>query len=259
MPKPRSTAPSSIQIDRYEIVEMDRRELKGAPYNPRRISDAARQKLKRGLGKFGMLAPPVWNKRSGLLVGGHQRLTALDQIHKTADYRLKIAVVDLSEAEEREANILLNNQEAAGEWDIDGLATLLKTPELQLDATGFDGADLFRLFGEDVTQLSSHAASLDEAAARVRAFRDAYKPGKLAARAKEEDFYCVVIFRDANVRQEFLTSNGLDDNRYQDSRAFIAACGGTHKPSEPLQGTNGKTQVSSKRKPIGPSNQGDGE
>lgn len=224
MRKRHSTEPigTPIIVDRYEIVEMDRRELQGAPYNPRKISESARKKLKTGLAKFGLLNPPVWNKRSGLLVGGHRRLEALDAIHSTDTYRLKVAVTDLSDAEEREANILLNNQEAMGEWDMDGLAALLKTPDLDLTVTGFDHADMFRLFGEDVIHAAPPEA-IEQAVQQLRQFRDAYDAKKTAAQEKRnENFYLVVIFRDVAARVAFTTRYGLDDNRYQDGRAIEA-------------------------------------
>ncbi len=222
MRKRNSTEPTGITVDRYDIVEMDRRDLTSAPYNPRKIGDAAKKKLKAGLTKFGLLTPPVWNKRSGLLVGGHRRLEALDAIHGTNTYRLKVAVADLSDAEEREANILLNNQEAMGEWDMDGLAALLKTPELDLTVTGFDHADMFRLFGEHVLSAAT-PETIDTAVQQLRQFREAFDSKRnQAVKGHNENFYLVVIFRDAETRLAFTTRYGLADNRYQDGRAIEA-------------------------------------
>lgn len=61
-------------------MEIERRkvdELKAAEYNPRkdlRPGDAEYEKLKRSIQEFGYVEPVIWNKRTGTVVGGHQRL-----------------------------------------------------------------------------------------------------------------------------------------------------------------------------------------
>ena len=57
-------------------------ELNPAPYNPRKNlqpGDAEYEKLKRSIQEFGYVDPCIWNKRTGTLVGGHQRLKVMTQ------------------------------------------------------------------------------------------------------------------------------------------------------------------------------------
>ncbi len=140
---------------------MLRSELRGAPYNPRTITAKARKQLKAGLEALGLLHPLTWNKRTGNLVAGHQRLDLLDGLANGAsDYKLTVAVVDLSPEEEIEANVLLNNPEAAGRYDLPKLGELLKTKGVRVAATGFSLQDVHRVLGEG--PLVALAAKRDE-------------------------------------------------------------------------------------------------
>ena len=56
---------------------MDVSALRASIYNPRQISPAAMAALTKSLERFGDVQPIVWNKRSGLVVAGHQRLKVL--------------------------------------------------------------------------------------------------------------------------------------------------------------------------------------
>jgi hypothetical protein len=44
------------------------------------INDNEKRKLRAGIAKHKMVMPPVWNKRTGNLVGGHQRMASLDAL-----------------------------------------------------------------------------------------------------------------------------------------------------------------------------------
>ena len=67
-------------------MEIERRkvdELKAAEYNPRkdlRPGDAEYEKLKRSIQEFGYVEPVIWNKRTGTIVGGHQRLKVMKDL-----------------------------------------------------------------------------------------------------------------------------------------------------------------------------------
>lgn len=114
-------------------MEIERRkvdELKAAEYNPRkdlRPGDAEYEKLKRSIQEFGYVEPVIWNKRTGTVVGGHQRL----KVMKDLGYEeVDCVVVDLDEKKKKALNIALNK--ISGEWDNDLLANLLK----DLDGSG---------------------------------------------------------------------------------------------------------------------------
>lgn len=52
-------------------------DLKGASYNPRQISSEDLKKLARSLAKYGDLSGVVFNKKTGVLISGHQRLKSM--------------------------------------------------------------------------------------------------------------------------------------------------------------------------------------
>lgn len=217
-------------LQTFQMHKMHRSELKGAPYNPRILSEAAKRKLRTGLKKHGLVAPLTWNKRTGNIVGGHQRLDQIDALTGHADYDLDVAVIDVDELREKELNLLLNNQEAAGDFDMEGLQNILRTTGLDLDGTGFDHSDIFKLFGDSVF-LAQDDGKLEEFAQRVRDMRDAYDGVKSGQGARNsESFYMVVVFRSEQAREHFTTKHGLEDNRYQSGEEFDRLMSGPAPP-----------------------------
>lgn len=113
-------------------------ELKPSPYNPRRDlkpEDPEYQTIKKSLDKFGLVDPLVWNRRSGRLVGGHQRIKVLREAGKDTAH---VSVVDLDDEDERALNLVLNR--AAGAWDQELLAEALadlQNKDYDLSYTGF--------------------------------------------------------------------------------------------------------------------------
>lgn len=101
---------------KIEIVRMKLADLKPASYNPRRISEEALGGLGRSIDKFGVLSHIVWNKRSGNVVGGHQRLRCLLDAGETES---DVVVVDLNDNEEVALNITLNNRHIRGDFTRD--------------------------------------------------------------------------------------------------------------------------------------------
>ena len=209
-------------LERFEMLEVTRAQIHGAPYNPRVLDDRARRKLTTGIKKVGLLAPIVWNKRTGNVVSGHQRLSILDAESKGDQaYKLTVAVVDLDDKTEREANILMNNVEAMGEMDLDKLSSMLSGEggvKLDLDGTGYDAADVYKLFGDAPGNMAETTA-YDELSQHVRNAQEQYsKITKRSDSRDREDFYCVVVFKDHVDRESFCKAFGLANNRYQDGR-----------------------------------------
>ena len=67
-----------MQIEKIAVAE-----LKAADYNPRKDlqpGDAEYEKLKRSIQEFGYVEPVIWNKRTGIVVGGHQRLKVMKDL-----------------------------------------------------------------------------------------------------------------------------------------------------------------------------------
>ena len=120
-----------------------------APYNPRKISDHDLDALRRSLRFFGTVEPVVVNRRSGHIVGGHQRVKAAEA--EGID-TLPVVYVELDDPSERQLNLALNR--IHGEWDEEKLAAVLAELEqvgADLDLTGFTAEEIDQLVhGGDV-------------------------------------------------------------------------------------------------------------
>lgn len=206
------------KFEKFSLVRVHRSQLLNAPYNPRQISDQAKQKLRENIRKVGLVEPIIWNQRSGNIVGGHQRVAALDALEETRDYSLTVAAVDLDAQTEKEQNIFLNNVNAQGDWDLDKLGAMFKDEHLTPEGTGFDLGELYQMFGESPFQESAEVlAAMGE---RVRAFREEYR--KMQAdcnRVSEQvNFYAVLVFESDAEREAFAKVLGVEDNKFVDGR-----------------------------------------
>lgn len=135
-------------------------ELTPADYNPRKDlqpGDSEYEKLKRSLAEFGYVEPVIWNKTTGHIVGGHQRLKVLADLGFES---VDCVVVELDETREKALNIALNK--ISGEWDESKLALLIA----DLDAADFDA----ELTGFDEDEIQAMIGSLDEAEAHDDGF-----------------------------------------------------------------------------------------
>ncbi|HML68331.1 MAG TPA: site-specific DNA-methyltransferase [Clostridia bacterium] len=118
-----------------------------ADYNPRKDlkpGDTEYEKLKRSLSEFGYVEPVIWNKTTGHVVGGHQRLKVLID---TGITEVECVVVEMDTEKEKALNIALNK--INGEWDKDKLALLitdLQGADFDVSLTGFDAPELDALF-----------------------------------------------------------------------------------------------------------------
>jgi ParB-like chromosome segregation protein Spo0J len=128
-------------------------DIKRAAYNPRKAlkpGDPEYEKLAKSIETFGLVEPLVWNKKTGNLVGGHQRLTVLTQLRGLSDDdTIEVSVVNLSLEQEKALNVALNN--IAGQWDETALASLmteLQAAEIDATLTGYDDAEIAAMLGE---------------------------------------------------------------------------------------------------------------
>lgn len=84
-----------------KIVTLPVSDLHPADYNPRKDlapGDKQYEKLARSIETFGYVEPIVWNRTTGNIVGGHQRLKVLVQNGYT---EVQVVEVELNEQEER--------------------------------------------------------------------------------------------------------------------------------------------------------------
>ncbi|MCH8151888.1 MAG: DNA modification methylase [Planctomycetes bacterium] len=150
----------SIPIDR----------INPAPYNPRKDlqpGDPEYEKLQRSIEEFGCVEPLVWNRRTGNLIGGHQRLKILKA---QGDSEVYVSVIDLSLEREKALNVALNK--IAGDWDPRKLAELLdeltQLPGFDIELTGFDLPDADALISEVLHSHNDEAEDFDVEAALRR-------------------------------------------------------------------------------------------
>lgn len=118
-----------------------------ADYNPRKDlqpGDSEYEKIKRSLEEFGYVDPVIWNKTTGRVVGGHQRLKVLASMGRT---EVECVVVELDEEKEKALNVALNK--ISGDWDKEKLAVLmtdLDAADFDVSLTGIDAAEIDDLF-----------------------------------------------------------------------------------------------------------------
>lgn len=126
-----------------ESVELKRSQIHFASYNPRKISDEGRKQLKRSIKRYGVVGGIVVNKQTGYtLVGGHQKVSILDELNKYPDndYSLRVELIDVDEKTEKSLNITLNNPNVGGEWDFDAMREII--PDIDYKDAGLTEADL---------------------------------------------------------------------------------------------------------------------
>lgn len=198
--------------EKYEIITVHRRELKNAPYNPRQISDEARKRLKKGIAKFGLVEPPVWNRRTGHIVSGHQRISILDELEGTDDYYIHVAVVDVDEKTEKKLNVQLNNPQMQGEFDLERLGDLVL--EVGPDDLGFSETDIAVLFDGDERFLEMFGEGEDVQRAKDT-LRDIKKNReemmKKYAEEQSASFYFVVVCESAEEKAQILREMGVSE------------------------------------------------
>lgn len=147
-----------------EIQKIPASQLKAAEYNPRKDlkpGDPEYEKLKRSIEEFGYVEPVIWNKATGNVVGGHQRLKVLLQLGQA---EIDCVVVELDGQREKALNVALNK--VSGFWDNDKLASLisdLNAADFDVSLTGFDAAEIDALFKDSLKdQLKEDEFDVDE-------------------------------------------------------------------------------------------------
>lgn len=128
-----------------EIVRMNLAELSPAEYSARedlQPGDPDYEMLKLSIHEYDLVEPVVWNKTTGNIVSGHQRVKAALELGYSED---NVVVVDLPLEKEKALSLALNK--IGGRWDRKKQAALLE--ELQNCAeemlTGFSQDEIERI------------------------------------------------------------------------------------------------------------------
>lgn len=129
---------------KYELA--DPKALEPSSYNPRKISAAEMEKLRRSIREFGLVQPIVVQMPGNRIIAGHQRRDAAiaEGLKRIPVHRLRI-----SDAKAKAMNLALNR--ISGEWDDEKLVALLRKMEAPERAlAGFDEDEIARLLGDAI-------------------------------------------------------------------------------------------------------------
>ena len=153
------------------IEKVSIEQLKEPPYNPRksvRDDPEFHKKLTQSLQSFGYIEPIVWNKRTGFVVGGNQRLQVLKDM---GEKEVEVVIVDFDDPTEKAANLALNK--VSGEWDMPKLQELMASLDKDIQKlTGFENEEIKKLLRK-LNQLSKDPEEIPEAPVAIT------KPGDL--------------------------------------------------------------------------------
>ncbi|MEX0716509.1 MAG: ParB N-terminal domain-containing protein [Planctomycetaceae bacterium] len=173
-PRRTSESPSSSKPRDRDMIELRRLpidRLQPAPYNPRIVLQPGMpgyRRLERSLAEFDLVQPIVWNERTGHVVSGHQRLEILK--HR-GDEEVDVSVVSLSLEREKALNVVLNNQQVGGDWEMDKLTDLVAELDELVDfdatLTGFDDDDVRALLMEPADDPATDDAEREATHVRV--------------------------------------------------------------------------------------------
>lgn len=190
----------------YETETISRSQIKNAPYNPRFMDDKAKKALQKNIASHGLVAALTWNKRTGNLVGGHQRLEQLDALEKNKDYELTVCVVDVDEREEATLNVQLNNPSMQGEWDLDKLANMAEEFDLNFEKDlGFSKEDIDFMFdGDDRYSEMFESEEKEEMRDSLQQIHEKRKLRKEDMKDKSSiDCFAVIVFPTKKDRDRF--------------------------------------------------------
>lgn len=205
---------ATSKFQKFEIEAIERGQIHGAEYNPRVISEDAKKRLRRMLAKYGLVQPLVWNRRTGNLVAGHQRLSALDTLERSQSYSLQVAVVDLNEREEKILNVQLNNPSMQGDWDMDKLTELALEGDVSPAEMGFSEGDIAVMFGGDerLDELMGDVEGVTEAKNTLREIKEhrAESMSKMQE-AQAADFYFTVVCETEAQKKAILKALGVPE------------------------------------------------
>jgi hypothetical protein len=191
----------------YDTEVISRDMIKNAPYNPRIMDKKAKERLRKNIAKHGLVAALTWNKRTGNLVGGHQRLEQLDALEKSKDYDLTVCVVDVDEREEAALNVQLNNPSMQGEWDFDKLAMMSEEFDLDLsEDLGFTETDIDLMFdGDDRFSQLFETQEKEDARASVEKIKETRDANRQKLKEMNSiNWFTVIVFENEADRDAFM-------------------------------------------------------
>lgn len=129
-------------LENIRVVYISPSSLRPSDYNPRKISKDAMEELKNSIRRFGLVDPIIVNsapERNGIVIGGHMRLRAAQELGFEAVPVVYLNIPDLER--EKELNIRLNKNTGEFDWDL-----LANFDESFLKGIGFSSEELDDIF-----------------------------------------------------------------------------------------------------------------
>lgn len=188
--------PEVTKHQAFRPKRIRRSQIRFATYNPRRISEEASDGLGKSLARFGLCEALVWNEQTGNLVGGHQRLSQIDAKERGEDYWIDVAAVNLDPRKEVQLNVLLNQTDIQGEFDMAALQELADNFDFDMSDFGFMADTLSDEMGLDEDEDGDEPPPAPPAAGPPK--EEGGKEGQL-----------VVDFGGAKPLQDFLKTVGI--------------------------------------------------
>lgn len=193
------------KYQKYTVETISRADIKNADYNPRIMDKESKKRLKKNLQENGLVSSLTWNRRTGNLVGGHQRLEQLDALEKNKDYSLDVCVIDVDERTEAKLNVILNNPSMQGDWNLDKLAFMNDEFGVSFDEMGFSKLDVDFMFdGDERFTEMFETPEVEEVKQGLEEVKAARQAGKERMQEKNNiNFYSVIVFEDEKQKAEF--------------------------------------------------------
>lgn len=201
------------KLQKFEMQTLLRSSIKEHPKNPRQITASAKKKMKAKMQEVGLLQPIIVNELTGYVLGGHQRLAVMDSCERYAngknDYALDVAVVNVSEKEELEMLVFLNNPSAQGSWDVDMLAQFNQELGLDFGNMGFDKIDVDLLFDGDsrFSEVFADVPAVEETKNTLAEIKEHRKESTERLKEKNNaNIYFVVVCKDEDEKKACLNA-----------------------------------------------------
>lgn len=194
------------KFQNYDTETINRQDIRNAAYNPRLIDKEAKKRLKNAIRKHGLVSALTWNRRTGNLVGGHQRIEQLDALEGRSDYDLTVCVIDVDEREEALLNVQLNNPSMQGDWDMEKLADMAVDFDLSFDDMGFSQMDVDFLFdGDDRFSELFDTPEAELVKGQLEEIKEARANSMEKLKERNSvNFYTIVVFSDEKERDQFM-------------------------------------------------------
>lgn len=193
----------------HEIIPIN--QLIPNPKNPRvdlRPGMPIYTKLKDSLMHHDYVEPIIWNRRTGYIVSGHQRLQVMKDIAEEEGEvldSLDVIVVDMPEDKADTLMVAINK--ITGLWDEDKLRTLFQElNESDFIYTGYDDFEIEKLLNDD-TSVPNDIQEQDDTISTLDDMDD----------AKSKDTFKLTIFFDTEDERESAYYN-LKDKGYNVKR-----------------------------------------